>query len=371
LETNIAAQKEEAEMREKILTDHLKERTNDLNQLEAEFGQEEKGLEEEIITLKIHLEEAKRTEEVMKSQIMKKEEEVEKLEEEVVTLRSKIVKLNKNVEETETSTSIIENEEKHSRLLEKKNEENRKSYAEVLKGRNHGQPESKKTIEDTSSRRPSMFKPQRSFNHDHDQSRQKFRRTTPQRRSFTPRYANLFYGHCFYCTNFGHKVADCRDYKRNVQARSAYVAARNIECYKCHNYGHIASDCRSMIDTSMKENTDIRYKKVWIRKQEEQVNKYQVPEIARLAIKRDEENSTEKKKDVRYRKVWKITERKEGKVNKEQVQEIVLSGIVVKDESTDRKKEVRAQRDNESTHDDDDESTNEDDDEYTSEQELF
>jgi hypothetical protein len=371
LETNIATQKEEAEMREKILTDHLKERTNDLNQLEAEFGQEEKGLEEEIITLKIHLEEAKRTEEVMKSQIMKKEEEVEKLEEEVVTLRSKIVKLNKNIEEIERSTSVIENEEKHSRLLEKKNEENRKSYAEVLKGRNHGQPESKKTIEDTSSRRPSMFKPQRSFNHDHDQSRKKFRRTMPQRRSFTPRYANLFYGNCFYCTNFGHKVADCRDYKRNVQARSAYVVARNIECYKCHNYGHIANDCRSMIDTSMKENIDIIYKKVWIRKQEEQVNKDQVPEIARLAIKRDEENSTEKRKDVRYRKVWKITERKEGQVNKEHVQEIVLSGTVVKDESTNRKKEVRAQRDNESTNEDDDESTNEDDDEYTSEQELF
>jgi hypothetical protein len=43
----------------------------------------------------------------------------------------------------------------------------------------------------------------------------------------------------------------------------------------------------------------------------------------------------------------------------------------VKDESTDRKKEVRALRDNESTNEDDDESTNEDDDEYTSEQELF
>jgi hypothetical protein len=42
------------------------------------------------------------------------------------------------------------------------------------------------------------------------------------------------------------------------------------------------------------------------------VNKDQVPEIAILAIKQDEENSTEKKKDVRYRKVWKITERKEG-----------------------------------------------------------
>jgi chromosome segregation ATPase len=100
LEANIEAKKEEAEMREKILTDHIKERTNDLNHLEVEFGKEEKGLGEEIITLKIQLKEAKRTKEVTKSQIMKKEEEVERLEEEVVTLRSKIVKLNKNVEET-------------------------------------------------------------------------------------------------------------------------------------------------------------------------------------------------------------------------------------------------------------------------------
>jgi hypothetical protein len=53
----------------------------------------------------------------MRSQIMKKEEEVEKLEEDVVTLRSKIVNLNKNVEETETSASFVDNEEKHSRLL--------------------------------------------------------------------------------------------------------------------------------------------------------------------------------------------------------------------------------------------------------------
>jgi hypothetical protein len=118
----------------------------------------------------------------------------------------------------------------------------RKSYEEVLKGRNHGQPKSKKTIEDTSSRIPSMFKPQKRFNHDHDQSKKKFRRTTPQRRSFTPRYENLFYGHFFYCTNFGHKVANCKDYKRHVQADCAYVVACNIECYKCHNYGHIASD---------------------------------------------------------------------------------------------------------------------------------
>jgi hypothetical protein len=40
-----------------------------------------------------------------------------------------------------------------------------------------------------------------------------------------------------------------------------------------------------MIDTSMKDNIDIRYKKAWIIKHEEQVNKDQVPEIAILAIK--------------------------------------------------------------------------------------
>jgi hypothetical protein len=46
LEANIATQKEEVEMMEKILTDLLKEITNDLNQLEAKFVQEEKGLKE-------------------------------------------------------------------------------------------------------------------------------------------------------------------------------------------------------------------------------------------------------------------------------------------------------------------------------------
>jgi hypothetical protein len=53
--------------------------------------------------------------------MMKKEEEVEKLEEEVVTLKAKIVKLSKKYENTETCTSSVVNvEENHSRLLEKK-----------------------------------------------------------------------------------------------------------------------------------------------------------------------------------------------------------------------------------------------------------
>jgi hypothetical protein len=152
-----------------------------------------------------------------------------------------------NVEEKETSTSSVE--ENPSRFPERKNEEKPKTYAEVIKGSMKKEeckplkkniPEVQKTQEEDYRRRSSTFKPQRSLNHDHDHPRKEFRRTTPQRISFTPRYVNFFYGHCFYCTNFGHKVADCRAYERNVQARNAYVAPHNIECYKCHNYGHIA-----------------------------------------------------------------------------------------------------------------------------------
>jgi hypothetical protein len=101
LEAKTIEQKEKVEKREKILIFHLKEITNDLNHLEAKFIQQERKLEDEIITLKIQLEEAKRIEEVMRNQMLKKEYEVEKLEE-VVMLRVEVVNLNKNIEEAST-----------------------------------------------------------------------------------------------------------------------------------------------------------------------------------------------------------------------------------------------------------------------------
>jgi hypothetical protein len=87
LEVKVVSQRQEVKKREEILTSHLKEISEDLNKLEAEFGQQERRLEEEIITLKTQHEEEKRKEEVMKIKMMKKEEYCEKLEEEVVTLR--------------------------------------------------------------------------------------------------------------------------------------------------------------------------------------------------------------------------------------------------------------------------------------------
>jgi hypothetical protein len=57
-----------------------------------------------------------------------------------------------------------------------------------------------------------------------------------------------------------------------VQMRHKQQEPQNIECYKFYNDGHISRDCRSMMDTSIKENNDIKYKKVYKIKKEE-VNK--------------------------------------------------------------------------------------------------
>ena len=62
LEAEIVSPRKEAEKREEILTSHLKEISKDLNKIEAEFNQQERRLEGEIISLKTQLEEAKRME---------------------------------------------------------------------------------------------------------------------------------------------------------------------------------------------------------------------------------------------------------------------------------------------------------------------
>jgi len=46
LEVKIVAQRKEEEKREEILTSHLKEISKDLNNLEVEFSQQERRIEE-------------------------------------------------------------------------------------------------------------------------------------------------------------------------------------------------------------------------------------------------------------------------------------------------------------------------------------
>jgi len=71
------------------------------------------------------------------------------------------------------------------------------------------------------------------------------------------------------------------------------------------------------------------------------VNKDRVSQIIRSKIIQDEDKTTNKNEDARYRKVWRINERKEEQLNKEHVQEIVLLGIIGRDQSTGRKGNFR------------------------------
>jgi hypothetical protein len=64
-----------------------------------------------------------------------------------------------------------------------------------------------------------------------------------------------------------HMTGDKNKFLTLEKERDGYVALSNIECYKCHNYGHIARNCKSLIDPSMKENTNGGYDKFWRRKE--------------------------------------------------------------------------------------------------------
>jgi hypothetical protein len=79
-----------------------------MKKLEAKFNQQEIRLEEEIISLKTQLEEAKRTKEVMKIQMMNKDEDCENIEEEVISLRVEVVKINEDMKSSQLLEDILD-----------------------------------------------------------------------------------------------------------------------------------------------------------------------------------------------------------------------------------------------------------------------
>jgi hypothetical protein len=245
-------------------------------------------LREESISLKTLLKEARRIGEVRNVQMMKKEEDCEKLEQEVVSLRKSLrnsqvskylthlgcmgetsykeyANTDKKVEERSTQTI----DEKWTRIPERRNDYKRDEYP----------------------RKPPTFRNQRMFNQyegnykrvDHEP-----KWNTSERRSLTPRYQNLFLGHCYTCKNFGHKEINCRINERNNYARNmngvnrrygnnrgfvnisynsfSPLMDKNIVFYKCNYLGHKAQDCRSMNEYAPMPNVPMPTT-IWRRKE--------------------------------------------------------------------------------------------------------
>jgi transposase InsO family protein len=240
-------------------------------QLLIQFEKDSKKPDEDFALLKVELEEAKKIEDILKQQLSEKKARCEALEEEVVKTRKEMEKFKalylQNIPSIKASTELND-------ILRKQRSPLLKTGLGYVSGSSSKQPESKEPVK--------MIKFQVSRQSDHvstlppkankdkmipdkKQRYQKMEQQMPRRRpSF--RYQNFFHGYCFYCSNFGHKIANCqikfRDMqlrrsrnKQSLQHRTKQPMSRQsctnhfdllnneLECYNCHNFGHKAANC--------------------------------------------------------------------------------------------------------------------------------
>jgi hypothetical protein len=283
-ERKIIIQLEEAERDNEQMKSHLEEKERCYERIEDEWDKlkeklqshEEKNhsLEETekiVISLKLHLEEEKRKEEAMRTQLEEKEEKIEKYEAEITYLREELEKTTTQLNTSlkfEKSTAVLdeilsyqrspliktglgyENNQKtpeegtSSKVPKKKEEKKPKIYANILKrpnqthdqkihqafkaehpGKQINKPEDHHKKDNNKRRNDNQQQTDHSLQEDKD----KYRRATPSRRYSIIRYQSIFFGHCFSCTNFGHKEIDCKAYRRNDSLRNRR---------KIHNDGH-------------------------------------------------------------------------------------------------------------------------------------
>jgi hypothetical protein len=226
-----------------------------------------------ITKLKVQIEEYKRIEEALKEQRKGKDRIIGNPEAKIVTLRKDIQK--KNMQNSSQVLDDIINSQKSyldkSRLgynqIEKgsiskttEQEKNPKFYAETIKG---DKKIYKEDYRDTPPPRRFRFQNQQKI--DRHQEEEGFIRERPFIRSSTTRYQTIFFGLCYACNNFGHKVVNCRANNRNnnyfeshtqrgysrrpsERQRRSYNRFESlsieVECYKCNNFGHMAKNCR-------------------------------------------------------------------------------------------------------------------------------
>jgi hypothetical protein len=241
--------------------------------LQAELDKKEdtQELEQMITNLKVQIEEDKRIEEALKEQLEEKDRIIGNLEAEIVTLRKDIQKKNMQ-NSSKVLDDIISSQKSHldksglgynqtekgSSSKTTEQETYPKSYAETIKG---DRKIYKEDYRDTPP--PRRFRFQNQQQTYRPQEEEGFIRAPPFRRSSTPRYQTIFFGLCYACNNFGHKVVNCRANNRNINNFESHTQkgyprrpsetqrrsynrfeslSTEVECYKCNNFGHMAKD---------------------------------------------------------------------------------------------------------------------------------
>ncbi|KAH9308914.1 hypothetical protein KI387_036825 [Taxus chinensis] len=64
-------------------------------------------------------------------------------------------------------------------------------------------------------------------------------------------YERFFNGHCYECTEYGHKAIDCGWNLSSYQSKGK----KSVMCYNCQNFGHIATYCP---DRSSRQNKGVQ-----------------------------------------------------------------------------------------------------------------
>jgi hypothetical protein len=191
-----------------------------------QFEKNGKNTDEDFALLKVELEEAKNIEDILKQQLSEKKARCEALEEEVVKTRKEMEKFKalylQNIPSIKASAEL-------NYILNKQRSPLLKIGLGYVSGSRIKQTESKEPVK--------MIKFQISRQSDHvstlspkynkdkmipDQE-QRYHKMEQQIPRIIPSfmYQNLFHGYYFYCSNFGHKIANCQIKFRDMQLRSS------------------------------------------------------------------------------------------------------------------------------------------------------
>jgi hypothetical protein len=276
--------------------------------LQAKLDKKEdtQELEQMITNLKVQIEEDKRIEEALKERLEEKDKIIGNLEAKIVTLRKDIQKKNmQNI--SKVLDDIISSQKSHhdksglgynqtekgssSKTMEQ--ETYPKIFAETIKG---DWKIYKEDYKDTPPLRIFIFQNQQPT--DRPREEEEFIRVPPCRRSSTPRYQTIFFGLCYACNNFGHKVVNCIANNRNKNNFESHTQmdylrrpsetqrisynrfeslSTGVECYKCNNFGHMAKDCRMIIPPREPQQNNNSHghepqKRTWITNQDQYRN---------------------------------------------------------------------------------------------------